>query len=175
MGGSGGVVGCGDGVEWFGSGEWKFFLFFHSFFILFFLRRRRRPPPSFNPFPQTHSLLLLLLLLLLTPLPHPQKQAYFFALVEHLITSSVRLGLSESQATRLATQTCFGAGKMLVESTSAGKESPAQLRKNVTSPNGTTQAALESFEASGLAEIVDRAVKAAADRGEELGRTLGGQ
>ncbi|EMF12432.1 pyrroline-5-carboxylate reductase [Sphaerulina musiva SO2202] len=101
--------------------------------------------------------------------------AYFFALVEHLITSSVRLGLSESQATRLATQTCFGAGKMLVESTSAGKESPAQLRKNVTSPNGTTQAALESFEASRLAEIVDRAVKAAADRGEELGRTLGGQ
>lgn len=104
-----------------------------------------------------------------------KKQAYFFALVEHLITSSVRLGLSESQATRLATQTCFGAGKMLVESTSAGKESPAQLRKNVTSPNGTTQAALESFEVSGLAEIVDRAVKAAADRGEELGRTLGGQ
>lgn len=64
---------------------------------------------------------------------------------------------------------------MLVESTSAGKESPAQLRKNVTSPNGTTQAALESFEVSGLPEIVDRAVKAAADRGEELGRTLGGQ
>lgn len=64
---------------------------------------------------------------------------------------------------------------MLVESTSAGKESPAQLRKNVTSPNGTTQAALESFETSGFAEIVDRAVKAAADRGEELGRTLGGQ
>lgn len=116
----------------------------------------------------------LLLLLLLTPPPHPKKQAYFFALVEHLITSSVRLGLSESQATRLATQTCFGAGKMLVESTSAGKESPAQLRKNVTSPNGTTQAALESFEVSGLAEIVDRAVQAAADRGEELGRTLGG-
>lgn len=154
MGGSGGVVGCGDGVEWFGTGEWKFFLFFHSLFF---------------------SLPLLLLLLLLTPPPHPKKQAYFFALVEHLITSSVRLGLSESQATRLATQTCFGAGKMLVESTSAGKESPAQLRKNVTSPNGTTQAALESFETSGLAEIVDRAVKAAADRGEELGRTLGGQ
>lgn len=151
MGGSGGVVGCGDGVEWFGTGEWKSFLFFHSLFFS------------------------LLLLLLLTPPPHPKKQAYFFALVEHLITSSVRLGLSEPQATRLATQTCFGAGKMLVESTSAGKESPAQLRKNVTSPNGTTQAALESFEASGLAEIVDRAVKAAADRGEELGRTLGGQ
>lgn len=153
------------------SGSFFYFLVLFSFFFL--LRRPPPPPPSFNPFPQTHSLLLLILLL--TPPPHPKKQAYFFALVEHLITSSVRLGLSESQATRLATQTCFGAGKMLVESTSAGKESPAQLRKNVTSPNGTTQAALESFEVSGFAEIVDRAVKAAADRGEELGRTLGGQ
>ena len=60
---------------------------------------------------------------------------------------------------------------MLVE----GKDSPSQLRKNVTSPNGTTQAGLESFEASGFAQIVDKAVKAATDRGEELGRTLGAQ
>lgn len=148
---------------------------FFCFFVLFsfFVFPSSSSSSSFlqpippNPFPSSSS----------PPPPptHPKKQAYFFALVEHLITSSVRLGLSESQATRLATQTCFGAGKMLVESTSAGKESPAQLRKNVTSPNGTTQAALESFETSGLAEIVDRAVKAAADRGEELGRTLGGQ
>lgn len=94
--------------------------------------------------------------------------AYFFAMVEHLVSSAVRLGLDEQQATRLATQTCLGAGKMLVES----KEAPAQLRKNVTSPNGTTQAALESFEKSGFAEIVEKAVKAAAERGEELGRTM---
>lgn len=95
--------------------------------------------------------------------------AYFFALVEHLITSATGLGLSTEQATRLAKQTCFGAGKMLVESS----EEPAQLRKNVTSPNGTTDAALKSFDASGFADIVDKAVKAATSRGEEMGRTLG--
>ncbi|KAK2599250.1 hypothetical protein N8I77_011020 [Diaporthe amygdali] len=94
--------------------------------------------------------------------------AYFFAIVEHLVASATRLGLSEEQATRLAKQTCFGAGKTMLESA----ETPAQLRKNVTSPNGTTQAALESFEASGLAGIVDKAVEAATKRGEELGRTL---
>ncbi|KAI0200797.1 pyrroline-5-carboxylate reductase [Astrocystis sublimbata] len=95
--------------------------------------------------------------------------AYFFAMVEHMIASATKLGLSQEQATRLATQTCLGAGKMLVES----PEEPAQLRKNVTSPNGTTAAALESFEASGFNDIVDKAVKAATSRGEELGRTLG--
>lgn len=97
--------------------------------------------------------------------------AYFFAIVEHLVASATRLGLSEEQATRLAKQTCFGAGKTMLESS----ETPAQLRKNVTSPNGTTQAALESFEASGLADIVDKAVEAATKRGEELGRTLAEQ
>ncbi|KAK7736575.1 hypothetical protein SLS53_007007 [Cytospora paraplurivora] len=95
--------------------------------------------------------------------------AYFFAMVEHLIASGTRQGLSEEQATRLAKQTCLGAARMLAES----PEAPAQLRKNVTSPNGTTQAALESFEAAGFARIVDGAVEAATKRGEELGRTLG--
>ena len=88
-------------------------------------------------------------------------------MVEHLVSSATKLGLSTEQATRLASQTCLGAGKMLVES----PDSPSQLRKNVTSPNGTTEAALKSFEASGLAEIVDKAVKAATDRSEELGKT----
>ncbi|KAF3347844.1 hypothetical protein VdG2_04080 [Verticillium dahliae VDG2] len=97
--------------------------------------------------------------------------AYFFAMVEHLIASAVGLGLSPEQAKRLAAQTCLGAGKMLVES----PEAPSQLRKNVTSPNGTTHAGLQSFEASGFADVVDKAVKAATARGEELGRTLGNQ
>ncbi|TIC99612.1 Pyrroline-5-carboxylate reductase [Colletotrichum higginsianum] len=97
--------------------------------------------------------------------------AYFFAMVEHLISSAVGLGLSPEQAKRLAAQTCLGAGKMLVES----PEAPGQLRKNVTSPNGTTHAALQSFEASGFQVIVDKAVKAATSRGEELGKTLGNQ
>ncbi|ORY61021.1 pyrroline-5-carboxylate reductase [Pseudomassariella vexata] len=95
--------------------------------------------------------------------------AYFFAIVEHLISSATSLGMPQEQATRLAKQTCFGAGKMLVESS----DEPAQLRKNVTSPNGTTDAALKSFDAANFKGIVDGAVKAATNRGEELGRTLG--
>ncbi|KAI0004065.1 pyrroline-5-carboxylate reductase [Xylariaceae sp. FL0662B] len=95
--------------------------------------------------------------------------AYFFAMVEHLIESATTLGLTREQATRLAKQTCLGAGKMLVDSS----DEPAQLRKNVTSPNGTTDAALRSFESSGFKDIVDKAVKAATSRGEEMGRTLG--
>lgn len=95
--------------------------------------------------------------------------AYFFALVEHLAASATSLGLSSEQATRLAAQTCLGAGKMLVESS----DGPAQLRINVTSPNGTTQAGLESFQASKFDEIVDKAVRAATDRAEELGKTIG--
>lgn len=98
--------------------------------------------------------------------------AYFFAMVEHLTAAGVALGLGEAQATRLAKQTCLGAGRMLVASGDEGT-SPAELRRNVTSPNGTTEAALKSFEASGLEGIVAKAVTAAAQRGEELGRTLG--
>ena len=90
-------------------------------------------------------------------------------MVEHLAASAAALGLPRDQATRLAKQTCFGAGKMLVESS----EQPSELRINVTSPNGTTQAALESFAASGFKDIVDKAVKASADRAAQLGETLG--
>lgn len=103
--------------------------------------------------------------------PPGSGPAYFFAMVEHLTAAGVKLGLSEAQATRLAKQTCLGAGRMLVEADD--ETTPAQLRKNVTSPNGTTEAALKSFEASGFAEIVDKAVRAGTDRGAELGRTLG--
>lgn len=96
--------------------------------------------------------------------------AYFFGLVEYMAAAGVALGLDEAQATRLAQQTCLGSGRMLVADE---KSSPAQLRRNVTSPKGTTEAAMKSFEASGFEEIVAKAVKAAAARGEELGRTLG--
>ncbi|KAL2826712.1 pyrroline-5-carboxylate reductase dimerization-domain-containing protein [Aspergillus cavernicola] len=95
--------------------------------------------------------------------------AYFFAMVEHLVASATALGLPAEQATRLATQTCLGAGKMLVES----PDTPTQLRVNVTSPNGTTHAALETFKALGFDETVDKAVKAATSRAAELGNTLG--
>ncbi|KAG4438112.1 hypothetical protein IFR05_006392 [Cadophora sp. M221] len=92
--------------------------------------------------------------------------AYFFLLVEHMVSSATALGMPRDQAERLAKQTCLGAGRMLVES----PESPGQLRVNVTSPKGTTEAALNSFRDSSLEEIVKKAVKAAADRGEELGK-----
>ncbi|EPE04288.1 pyrroline-5-carboxylate reductase [Ophiostoma piceae UAMH 11346] len=92
--------------------------------------------------------------------------AYFFAMVEHLITSATALGLPAEQAARLAKQTCLGAGKMLVESS----EEASQLRKNVTSPNGTTHAALVSFEGSGFEAIIAKAVDAATKRATELGK-----
>ncbi|OGM49653.1 pyrroline-5-carboxylate reductase [Aspergillus bombycis] len=95
--------------------------------------------------------------------------AYFFAMAEHLVASATALGLQQEQATRLATQTCLGAGTMLV----ASSNSPAQLRKNVTSPNGTTHAALQTFEALGFKDIVDNAVTAATNRAAEIGNTLG--
>ena len=90
-------------------------------------------------------------------------------MVEHLIASATALGLPQDQATRLATQTCLGAGKMLVESS----DEPGQLRKNVTSPNGTTYAALQTFEGLGFEATVDKAVRAATSRAAELGDTLG--
>lgn len=83
-----------------------------------------------------------------------------------MVNSAIALGLPRDQAERLAKQTCLGAGRMLVEST----DSPGQLRINVTSPKGTTEAALKSFQESGMEVMVSKALKAAADRGEELGK-----
>jgi pyrroline-5-carboxylate reductase len=94
--------------------------------------------------------------------------AYFFALVEALEEAGVAQGLPRDTARALAAQTCFGAGRMLVES----GEDPAELRRRVTSPKGTTQAALESFTADGLPRIVARAVAAATRRGGELADEL---
>lgn len=90
--------------------------------------------------------------------------AYFFLLVEALEDAAVARGLPRHSARTLAAQTCLGAGRMLVES----GESPQTLRQRVTSPNGTTQAALESFERDDLRGIVARAVKACAERGAAL-------
>jgi pyrroline-5-carboxylate reductase len=90
--------------------------------------------------------------------------AYFFGFVEAMIKASIRLGLSEQDSKLLVNQTLIGAAKMIEES---GKDA-GTLRKEVTSPNGTTAAALASFESSGWEEIVYEAMKAAKDRSEEL-------
>lgn len=91
--------------------------------------------------------------------------AYFFAFVEAMIAGAKELGLSESDATKLTVQTFIGAAKLL-ENT--GK-SASTLRENVTSPNGTTAAALTDFSKSELNKIVAKAMKAARDRSIELG------
>lgn len=90
--------------------------------------------------------------------------AYFFAFVEAMISAATRLGLDESSAKTLVSQTLVGAAAMLDQS---GKEA-RELRENVTSPNGTTAAALDVFNAKKLDEIVYEAMKAARDRSIEL-------
>ena len=90
--------------------------------------------------------------------------AYFFLLVEALEEAAVAQGMPRDIAHDLATQTCFGAGKMLAES----DVDAAELRRRVTSPGGTTQAALESFSADDFNAIVARAIAAATKRGGEL-------
>ncbi|HEU4669124.1 MAG TPA: pyrroline-5-carboxylate reductase [Dyella sp.] len=94
--------------------------------------------------------------------------AYFFAVVEALEDAAVAQGMERDTARALAAQTCLGAGRMLTES----GEAPAELRRRVTSPNGTTQAALESFARDDLAGIVAHAVAAATRRGGELAAEL---
>ena len=91
--------------------------------------------------------------------------AYFFAFIEAMVTSGQKLGLDEQTSTRLAIQTIVGAAGMLQES---GK-SATTLRENVTSPNGTTAAALKVFSEGGLTQLVDQAMTAARDRSVELG------
>ena len=90
--------------------------------------------------------------------------AYFFAFVEAMIKGAKELGLSDAVATELTVQTMIGAAKLLETS---GK-SATTLRENVTSPNGTTFAALESFKEDELEKIVASAMKAARDRSIEL-------
>ena len=90
--------------------------------------------------------------------------AYFFLLVEALEDAAVAQGLPRETARMLASQTCLGAGRMLAESS----EAPSTLRERVTSPGGTTAAALAAFDEGGLRELVATAVAAATERGREL-------
>ncbi len=90
--------------------------------------------------------------------------AYYFAFTEAVLGAARRLGISQGDAVTLASQTLIGAARMVEKS---GKELKT-LRENVTSPNGTTAAALKSFADSGLEEIVYKAMKAAHDRSIEL-------
>ena len=92
--------------------------------------------------------------------------AYVFLLVESMIAAAVDLGLDAGTARQLVTQTVLGAATMAARS---GADA-ATLREQVTSPNGTTAAALATFEAGGFRDLVLAAMTSARDRGRELGR-----
>ena len=95
--------------------------------------------------------------------------AYFFLLVEAMTAAGVKLGLPREIAEQLTQQTALGAAHMVVSS----DVDAAELRRRVTSPNGTTQAAIESFQAGGFEALVEKALGAAAHRSAELAEQLG--
>lgn len=90
--------------------------------------------------------------------------AYVFLLAEAMEEAAIAEGLAADAARTLVRHTILGAARMLVES----GEPPTELRRRVTSPGGTTQAAIEAFEAGDLRGLVARAVRAATRRGGEL-------
>jgi pyrroline-5-carboxylate reductase len=95
--------------------------------------------------------------------------AYFFLLMEAMEKTALELGMDEQTARLLVQQTALGAAKIALEAS----ESPEQLRKRVTSPGGTTQAAIETFEQAGFSSLVEKAIKAAKDRSIEMSKQLG--
>jgi pyrroline-5-carboxylate reductase len=95
--------------------------------------------------------------------------AYFFLLMEALEQAGQQLGLPAATARLLVLQTAFGAAKMALES-NAG---PAELRRQVTSPGGTTEAGIGVLEAADFRTLIQQAAAAAAARADELGRMLG--
>lgn len=95
--------------------------------------------------------------------------AYFFMVLEAMEQAAEKLGLPAETARLLAIQTGFGATKLALEV----KDDPATLRKNVTSPGGTTEQAIKVFEEQGLTDIFEKAMTAARDKAEELAKELG--
>jgi pyrroline-5-carboxylate reductase len=92
--------------------------------------------------------------------------AYFFFLTEQMIRAGIEMGLSPDDARTLAIQTAAGAAKMMSESS----DSPEEHRRRVTTPNGTTHAAIRQMEEQDWPGITKDALKAAARRSAEMGR-----
>ena len=97
--------------------------------------------------------------------------AYYFLLMEAMEKTAVEMGLTETTARLLVQQTALGAAKIALESS----ESPAELRRRVTSPGGTTQQALETFERGGFGELVTQALTAARNRSIEMSQQMEAQ
>jgi pyrroline-5-carboxylate reductase len=93
--------------------------------------------------------------------------AYFYLLMEHMERAAVELGLPVELAATLTRETALGAARVVIET----RAEPAALRAAVTSPGGTTAAALGVFEAANLGAVVRSALAAARDRSAELGQS----
>ena len=97
--------------------------------------------------------------------------AYFFLIMEALESAGEHLGLPRDTARLLTLQTAFGAAKMALES----PEEPAELRKRVTSPGGTTESAIQILRKHRLEDVFDEALNAAHRRSIELAQMFGGK
>jgi pyrroline-5-carboxylate reductase len=95
--------------------------------------------------------------------------AYFFLLIEAMTAAGEKLGLPRATAAQLTVQTALGAARMAV----ASDVDASELRRRVTSPAGTTEAAIKAFQAGGFAALVEQALNAAAERSAELAEQLG--
>lgn len=94
--------------------------------------------------------------------------AYVYFFMESMIASAIELGISEASAKELVVQTVLGAAEMVRYT----GEEPAELRRKVTSPNGTTQAAIELMAENRFLETINKAVKRSAERAGELGADI---
>jgi pyrroline-5-carboxylate reductase len=95
--------------------------------------------------------------------------AYFFLVMEVLEKAAIKHGLDPQTARLLTLETAYGAAKMALE----GQEEPAQLRRRVTSPGGTTERAVQALEQGQIEKIFDEAVAAALLRARELAVVFG--
>jgi len=95
--------------------------------------------------------------------------AYYFLLMEAMIKAGIAQGLSPETAKQLTLQTALGAATMAAHSS----DEPAELRRKVTSPNGTTEQAIKSFQGNRFEEVVREALDAAAKRSVSLAEELG--
>ena len=95
--------------------------------------------------------------------------AYFFLLMEHMTNTGISLGLDPETSRKLTLQTAFGASLMAQQST----ETLTTLRQNVTSPGGTTEAAVNTMLELGMAETIESALRAAQQRSVQLSKEFG--
>ena len=91
--------------------------------------------------------------------------AYYFLMIEEMIRAGTALGLSPEDAKALTLQTALGAVTMATKG-----EAPEVLRARVTSPNGTTHAAIVAMQENGFGEVIAKAMTACRDRAVELGK-----